>query len=122
MSTRGGDLNFHDLTNTYRRGRASTGLPTPPSERKRVRQLEFDVREKKRLKFSVTAEEKCGTDIESESSSESEEEDLETQRRRTSRYSVYALQNRMMSGGFSRSLFPCPGELCYFPSISRHRL
>ena len=116
MSTHGGDSNFHDLTNTYRRGRASTGLPTPPSERKRVRQLEFDVREKKRLKFSVPAEENCGTDIESESSSESEEEDLETRMRRTSRYSVYALQNRMMSAGPSRTPHR-PGELCYFPKF-----
>ena len=116
MSTHGGDSNFHDLTNTYRRGRASTGLPTPPSERKRVRQLEFDVREKKRLKFSVPAEENCGIDIELDGSSESEEEDLDTRRRRTSRYSVYAWQNRMMSAGPSRTPHR-PGELCYFPKF-----
>ena len=102
----GSDLNLHDLTNVYRRKGTTTALPTPPSERKRVRQLEFDVRDKKRLKFDTPVEDSHDMDVDSDSSTEDDDEDAPFQTKTTSQYSVYGLRNQMMLAGPSRMANP----------------
>ncbi len=105
MSRRVTDPNLYDLTNVYRIEGATTGLPTPPSERKRVRQLEFDVRDKKRLKFDPPVKDSsCATDVDWDDRSEDEDEDEDEtpQTKTTCQYSVYGLRNQMMLAGPSR--------------------
>ncbi|KAI0751438.1 WD40-repeat-containing domain protein [Daedaleopsis nitida] len=83
---------------------APTGLLTPPSERKRVRvrQLEFDGPDKKRLKLEPLGKENDGSDSDSESSDD-EVDSATRQRRRDHQYSVYASRNHSMLGGSSRT-------------------
>ena len=106
MSRRVTDPNLFDLTNVYRRERDTTGLPTPPSERKRIRQLEFDIRDKKRLKFDTPVKAEYTVDAESDSNSEDEDDDEPPRRKTTSQYSVYGLRNQMMLAGPSRQTNP----------------
>ncbi|KAM5535712.1 hypothetical protein V8D89_010699 [Ganoderma adspersum] len=106
MSRRVTDPNLFDLTNVYRGERATAGLPTPPSERKHVRQLEFDVRDKKRLKFDTPVKDNHAADVDSDSSSDDEDEDQPTRTKTTCQYSVYGLRNQMMLAGPSRIANP----------------
>ncbi|KAI1792830.1 WD40 repeat-like protein [Ganoderma leucocontextum] len=101
------DPNLYDLTNVYCGKGATTGLPTPPSERKRVRQLEFDGRDNKRLKFDKPVKYNRGAGNDSDSSTEDEDEDECTRRKTTCQYSVYGLRNQMMLAGPSRTAHPC---------------
>lgn len=100
------NLNLFDLTNVYHGEGDTTGLPTLPSERKRVRQLEFDVRDKKRLKFDTSVKEASRADADSDSSTEDDDDDKPPRRKTTSQYSVYGLQNQMMLAGPSRMSNP----------------
>lgn len=105
------DPNLFDLTNVYRGEGATTGLPTPPSERKRVRQLEFDVRDKKRLKIDTPVKDHHAIDVDADSSSDDEDEDQPPRAKTTCHHSVYGLRNQMMLAGPSRMVNPSMSEL-----------
>ena len=104
------DPNLLDLTNVYRGQAPTTGLPTPPSERKRVRQLEFDVRDKKRLKFDTPTNDDHPTDVDSDTSTDDEDEDKPPRTKTTCQYSVYGLRTQMMLAGPSRMPSPSMSE------------
>lgn len=91
--------NLLDRTNVFRREGAPTGLPTPPSERKRVRRVEFNGRDKKRLKFDSPGKENGGRDIDLETDSEDDEGDASSPFQRVCTYSVYGLGNQRMQAG-----------------------
>ncbi|TFK86484.1 WD40 repeat-like protein [Polyporus arcularius HHB13444] len=119
------DHNLIDRTNFFRREGVPTGLPTPPSERKRARHLRVDLddREKKRLKFDLTGKENSGTDDNPDSDSEDEEWDASRARRRDHLYSVYSLRNRgMLAGPSSVSRQPDPSTRTTLQSfVSSHK-
>lgn len=76
------------------------GLPTPPSERKRVSQLDLKGPERKRVKLEwpLEGKENTGVDVYSDSDSEGEG-DASGTRGRAARYSVYNVRNRAMQAG-----------------------
>ena len=96
------DCNLIDLTNLAFREGLRTGLPTPPSERKRVRHFDLDGRESKRLKFDSSRNENGTKDEDEDSGSEDDDWDASCMRRRDFRYSVYGLRNQGMLAGPSR--------------------
>ena len=104
------DPNLLDLTNVYRGQAPTTSLPTPPSERKRVRQLEFDVRDKKRLKFDTPTKDNHPTDVDSDTSTDDEDKDKPPRTKTTCQYSVYGLRTQMMLAGPSRMPSPSMSE------------
>ncbi|RPD61859.1 WD40 repeat-like protein [Lentinus tigrinus ALCF2SS1-7] len=117
------ECNLLDRTNFFRREGATTGLPTPPSERKRVCHLDVDGREKKRLKFDLSGQENGGTDEHVDSDSEDEDWDALRTQRADYRYSVYALRNRgMLAGPSSVSRQPEPStRLILQTFVSSHK-
>lgn len=97
------DPSLFDLTNFYRREGFPTGLPTPPSERKRVRQLNFDGRDKKRVKVDASGKKDTGdgpdTDTDTDIDSEDDNESVTRWPRRDYQHSVYASRIRGMLAG-----------------------
>ena len=90
--------NFADLTNFFRRDGAPTGLLTPPSERKRVRQRDFETRDKKRQKLDSHGDEDAEMKEESDSS-ESEDDGESGHRQQLHRFSVAGLRSRALLAG-----------------------
>lgn len=76
------------------------GLPTPPSERKRVNQLDLKGPERKRVKLEwpLKGKENAGADVYSDSDSEGEG-DVCGPRGSAAQYSVYGIRNRAMQAG-----------------------
>lgn len=110
------ESNLVDCTNFFRRESASTGLLTPPSERKRVRQREFDARDKKRPKLNLDAAEQK-EDVFAADDDSDEEMVNGTQRRRAYPFSVHALRDRVMLGGrlnVSRQSYSELWNICVF--------
>ena len=93
------DCNLIDLTNISFREGLWTGLPTPPSERKRVRHFDLDGRETKRLKLALSRNGNGTKDEDEDSGSEDDDWDALCTRRRDFRYSVYGLRNQGMLAG-----------------------
>ena len=88
------DCNLVDLTNLAFREGLRTGLPTPPSERKRVRHFDLDGRESKRLKLDSSRNKNGTKDEDEDSGSEDDDWDASCMGRRDFRYSVYGLRNQ----------------------------
>ena len=94
------ESNLVDCTNFFRREGASTGLLTPPSERKRVRQREFDTRDKKRLKLNLDVTDKSG-DVSAVDDDSDEEMNDGPRKKGVYPFSLRALSDRTMLGGNS---------------------
>ncbi|KAH9853682.1 WD40-repeat-containing domain protein [Lenzites betulinus] len=76
----------------------AVGLLTPPSERKRVSQLELEGHDKKRVKLEWPQKKNENADTPSYSDSDSES-DGPTLSQRVSRFSVYSLRNKASQSG-----------------------
>ncbi len=77
------------------------GLPTPPSERKRVSHLDLKGPERKRVKLEwpLKGKENAGVDVHLDSDSEGEGGEASGARGSAARYSVYGMSNRAMQAG-----------------------
>ncbi|KAI9001274.1 WD40 repeat-like protein [Trametes punicea] len=94
------DLSLIDRTNVYSRAHFPVGLPTPPSERKRVGQRDLDERDKKRIKLQWPSKESRAD--RAEDSDSDTERTVTGYRQKACRSSIYSLRSRAMLGGLSR--------------------
>ena len=102
------DPSLLDCTNFFRRDGVSTGLLTPPSERKRARPRESTARDKKRVKLHVKGDGDLDMAVDVESESDGDETGSFGRRRYP--FSVYGLKSRAMLGSSSRASRHIPCE------------